>query len=87
MTIDPRISMWFSIVLAALGFLAGAGTQFTTLFGTQTANVILSVCVLLLGVGNAVNAVLHAIPSKPGHMEEFPLGPKPAQPPPPTPRP
>jgi len=28
-----------------------------------------------LGVGNAVNAVLHAIPSKPGAANEFPLGP------------
>lgn len=75
MTIDPRIGFYLSIVLAVISFLAGAGTQFTTLFGEHTANIILSVCVLLLGVGNAVNAVLHAIPSKPGAANEFPLGP------------
>jgi len=75
MTIDPRVGLYLSIVLAVIGFLAGAGTQFTTLFGEHTANIILSVCVLLLGIGNAVNAVLHAIPSKPGAANEFPLGP------------
>ena len=76
MTIDPRVGLYLSIALAALGFLAGAGTQFTTLFGEHTANVILSIIVLVLGIGNAVNAVLHAIPSKPGAANEFPLGPK-----------
>lgn len=77
MTIDPRIGMWVSIFLAAISFLAGAGTQFTTLFGDHTANTINAVMVLILGMGNAINAVLHAIPSKPGAMNEFPLGPKP----------
>lgn len=76
MQIDPRVGMWLSIVLAAIGFLAGAGTQLTTLFGEHMANIILASSVLLLGVGNAVNAVLHAIPSKPGATAEFPLGPK-----------
>lgn len=76
MTIDPRVGLWLSIFLAALGFLAGAGTQLTTLLGDHTANIVLAVCVLILGVGNAINAVLHAIPSKPGALNEFPLGPK-----------
>lgn len=76
MTIDPRVGFYLSISLAVIGFLAGAGTQFTTLFGDHTANIILAICVLVLGCGNAVNAVLHAIPSKPGALNEFPLGPK-----------
>lgn len=76
MTIDPRVGFYLSIFLAVVGFLAGAGTQLTTLFGEHTANVVLAVVVLILGMGNAVNAVLHAIPSKPGAANEFPLGPK-----------
>lgn len=76
MTIDPRIGLYLSIFLAVVGFFAGAGTQLTTLFGEHTSNLILAVAVLVLGAGNAVNAVLHAIPSKPGAANEFPLGPK-----------
>jgi hypothetical protein len=76
MTIDPRVGFYLSLFLAVCGFLAGAGTQFTALFGDHTANIILAVTVLLLGCGNAVNAVLHAIPSKPGANDEFLLGPK-----------
>lgn len=73
MEIDPKVGMYLSIALAALAFLAGAGTQLTTLFGDATANHILAIMTILLGVGNAVNAVLHAIPSKPN--ANFPLGP------------
>lgn len=77
MTIDPRVGFWFNIILAVIGFLAGAGTQLTALFGEHTANIILASCVLLLGVGNAVSAVLHAIPSKsdPQALKTFYLGP------------
>lgn len=76
MTIDPRVGLYLSIFLAVVGFFAGAGTQLTTLFGEHTANAVLAVVVLILGAGNAINAVLHAIPSKPGSANEFPLGPK-----------
>jgi hypothetical protein len=76
MTIDPRVGMWLSIVLAIIAFLTTAGTELTTIFGSQTANMILGVCGLLMGVGNAVNAVLHAIPSVSGATAQFPLGPK-----------
>ena len=76
MTIDPRVGFWMSIALAILAFLTGAGATLTDLFGEHTGKIILSVVVLLLGVGNSVNAVLHAIPSKPGALNEFPLGPK-----------
>jgi hypothetical protein len=76
MTIDPRVGFYLSIVLAMIGFMAGAGTQLTTLFGPDMANKILAVCVMVLGAGSAVSAVLHAIPSKAGAINEFPLGPK-----------
>lgn len=75
MTIDPRIGFYLSIALAVIGVGAASGTQFTTIFGEHTANIILSVDALILGAGNAVNAILHAIPSKPGAANEFPLGP------------
>lgn len=77
MTIDPRWGMWLSIILAIIGALAGASTQLTTIFGEHTASVVLAVAVLLLTVGNAVNAVLHAIPSQsgPAGAAQFALGP------------
>lgn len=79
MTIDPRISFYLSLGLAILGFLGGAGSQFTDL-GLPPGEVkaILAMVVLLLGVGNAVNAVLAAIPSKgdPASLNKFYLGPK-----------
>ena len=64
MTIDPRVGFWLSIALAAIGAIAGAATQLTAIFGTHAAEMILASAVLLLTIGNAVNAVLHAIPSK-----------------------
>jgi len=76
MTIDPRVGFWLSIVAAALSFLAGAGATMGDLFGPDNAKVVLGIIVLLNGVINAVNAVLHAIPSKPGRFDEFPLAPK-----------
>jgi uncharacterized membrane protein len=71
--------MWLSIVLAIIAFLTTAGTELTTLFGQSTTNIILGVCALLMGTGNAINAVLHAIPSVTGPQgaAQFPLGPKP----------
>lgn len=65
MTIDPRWSIFLSLFLAILGFLAGAGSQFTDL-GLQPAMVkaLLSLITLALGIGNAINAVLAGIPSK-----------------------
>ena len=79
MTINPKVGMYLSIVLALVGAFAGASTQLTTIFGQGTANIILAVAVLLLTGGNAVNAVLHAIPSQSGPVgaAQFPLGPTP----------
>lgn len=76
MTIDPRVGFYFSIALAGLGFLSGAGATLTDLFGADHARMVLGITTLLLGFGNAVNAVLHAIPSKQNADKEFYLGPK-----------
>jgi hypothetical protein len=75
MTVDARWGFYLSIFLAIVGALAGAGTQFTALFGQTTANAVLALCVLLMTVGNAINAVLHAIPSGTPKAGEFALGP------------
>lgn len=85
MTIDPRFSFWLSIVLAVLAVLAGAGSQYSDLgLSPEHVKAVLAGFVLLMGVGNAINAVLAAIPSKsdPDAAKQFYLGPKAsAQPP------
>ena len=82
MTIDPRWSIFLSLTLAILAFLASSGAAFTDL-GLSAVEVkrIAAMITLLLGVGNSVNAVLGAIPSKTGQSAGFYLGPKPADPP------
>jgi len=81
MTVDPRYSFWLSITLAVMGFLSGAGGQFTDL-GMEPVKVkaLLALIALVIGIGNAINAVLAAIPSKP-NAPGFYLGPKPTEPP------
>jgi hypothetical protein len=61
MTVDLKWVLALSMFLAVLGFLVGAGSQFTDL-GLAPAQVkaVIALCVLLLGSGNAVNAVLVA---------------------------
>lgn len=76
MTIDPRVGFWFSIAMAIVSALGLCGTQFTTMFGDPTAAKIMAAIVLLNVINSAINAVLHAIPSKPGAANEFALGPK-----------
>ena len=84
MTIDPRWSFFLSLSLAVLSFLAGAGTMYTDLGANPaTVKAILALFNICLGVGNAVNAVLAAIPSASGQSKGFYLGPK--QPDPPKP--
>ena len=77
MTIDPRVGFYLSIVLAIIGVLASGSTQLTTIFGEHTANIVLACAVLVLTAGNAVNAILHAIPSgnTPADASKFMLGP------------
>lgn len=77
MTIDPRWSFWLSISLAVIGFLSGAGSQLTDLgLDVHTVKAIIALCALCMGVGNAINAVLAAIPSAAGQTKGFYLGPK-----------
>lgn len=81
MTIDPRWSFWLSMTLAVLGFLAGAGGSYADLgLSEHAVKGILGLTTLCLGIGNAVNAVLAAIPSKSGEPSKFYLGPKPTEP-------
>lgn len=64
MTIDPRYSIFLSLALAIMGFLAGAGSQFTDLgMQPQTVRALLALLTLFIGMGNAVNAVLAGIPA------------------------
>jgi hypothetical protein len=72
MTIDPRVSMYLNIALASLmgigGYLASDSAFMHSGAGVGT----------VIGIGAAVaaiNGVLHAIPSKPGATDQFPLGP------------
>jgi phage-related protein len=74
MTIDPRVGFWMSVALAIIGAVAGGASQITAIFGQHSAEVILACSVLLLTIGNAVNAVLHAIPSKSTGLNDFYLG-------------
>lgn len=78
MTVDPRWSFYLSLGLAILAFLSGAGALYADLgLNPTTVKALLALAGLLLGVGNAVNAVLAAIPSKSGSTAGFYLGPKP----------
>lgn len=80
MTIDPRWSFWLSLSLAVLAFLSGAGASFTDLgLSPSAVKGLMGLAAILLGIGNAVNAVLAAIPSKsdPKSIDKFYLGPKP----------
>jgi hypothetical protein len=79
MTISPRYSIWLSVILAVLAYLSGAAASFTDL-GLSPTHVkqLMAGIGLVLGIGNSVNAVLAAIPSKstPEELAKFPLGPK-----------
>lgn len=83
MTIDPRWSFFLSLFLGVLGFVGGAGSQFTDLgLSPDQVKHLLAACALLMGLGNVVNAALAAIPSPsdPESLKKFYLGPKPATP-------
>lgn len=82
MTVDPRWSFWLSIALSVLGFLSGAGTLLAGLgLSAEIVTALLSGFGLLVGIGNAVNAVLAAIPSKDSTTGFYLGGSKPNQPP------
>lgn len=70
MTLDPRISLYLNLACVALVAIAaylGAQQGFVAAHPGW---------VLAIGAAiAAINGVLHAIPSKPGATEQFPLGP------------
>jgi len=78
MTISPKVGIWISVIAALLSFIAISTAQLTTLFDAATANHITAWAAFLGGAINAVNAVLHMIPSAstPQALAQFPLGPK-----------
>jgi hypothetical protein len=82
MTLDPRWSIFLSLTLAILAFLGGAGTSLVDLgLSPGQVKAVLASVTLLLGIGNSINAVLGAIPSKAGSTAGFFLGPKSQDPP------
>jgi hypothetical protein len=76
MTLDPRFNFWLSVALAILGVFSSAGSQFLDLgLSPATVKAVVAGDILLLGVGNAINAVLAAIPGK-DNTTGFYLAPK-----------
>jgi hypothetical protein len=78
MTIDPRVGFYLSIIAAVVSALVGASAQFSNLFPPEQVKQILAALTLINIVINAVNAVLHAIPSQAAVQDpnKFLLGPK-----------
>jgi len=80
MIIDPRYGFYLSIALAILGVISTSTTQLSTILGQHTSDVITALSLITLTAGNAVNAILHAIPASTptttAAAKEFPLGPK-----------
>jgi hypothetical protein len=75
MTLNPIYGIVFSVCMLIVSALGAAGAYFTTLFGEAASVKILAGLAILNIVNNAINAVLHMIPSKAGAASEFPLGP------------
>ena len=78
MTINPKWGMWMSLAAAIVSVLLLCGTELTTLFGEGMTNMILAALGIANAIVNAVNGVLHMIPSVtgPAGAAQFPLGPK-----------
>jgi len=79
MTLDPRVAVFLSAILAVSAFLGGAGSYFADLgMSPQEVKALLAGDALLLGIGNSVLAALSAIPStaEPDTMKKCYLGPK-----------
>jgi hypothetical protein len=78
MTLSPKWGIWISAIAALLAFVAISTAQLTTLFDAHVAGLITAWAGFLGGAINAVNVVLHMIPSQSGPVgaAQFPLGPK-----------
>jgi hypothetical protein len=57
--INPVVSMSINIILAVLGVIAGSAAQLTTLFGTSTAQSVISAVGFAVAIFGAVNTALH----------------------------
>jgi MFS superfamily sulfate permease-like transporter len=79
MQVDPRYGFWLSIVAAVVSALIAGAANLTDVFGASTAHKVNAVLILANTIINAVNAVLHAIPSGPGPaaLKEFYLAKQP----------
>ena len=68
MNINLKYVLMLALVLAVLGFLAGANSQFSDLgLSAPEVKAIGAIFGLLLGVGNAINAVLIAFGMTPSN--------------------
>lgn len=78
MTINPKWGSYISLAAAVISVLLLCGTELTTLFGATAETKILAALGIFNVVINAVNGVLHMIPSVsgPAGAAQFPLGPK-----------
>lgn len=79
MTINPKWGAYISVAAAVISVLLLCGTEFTTLFGQVAELKILAALGIFNVVINAINGVLHLIPSVsgPAGAAQFPLGPRP----------
>jgi hypothetical protein len=73
MTLDPRVSIYLNLAVAALVAVGGYFAADTSFMSTKAG----LITTLVIGaVIAAINGILHSIPSKPGATQQFPLGPK-----------
>lgn len=57
--IDPRTAMVINILLAVLGVIMSSTAALTTLFGTSTTQVVVTIAGLVVAVLGAINTTLH----------------------------
>jgi hypothetical protein len=71
--LDPRISIYLNLLCVALVGVGGYLVTNTAFMGTHAG--MITALVISCAIAG-INAILHAVPSKPGATEQFPLGPK-----------
>ncbi len=60
---SPKLSMWLNILMAVTGYLVGAGSLLTTLFGSGLAQIVIAVAGLTTGILASINGAFHATAS------------------------
>lgn len=58
---NPSTSTYINIAIAVLGAVAAAGAYFTSMFGQQTAQMIVGTAGFVLAMLGAVNGAMHAV--------------------------